>query len=157
MVLVIFCAIFCNFFALLFYIIVKSFLLNHHCCFIHFVFAYQFILIYLWILHSCRLPSADFTFVLDILHFFYTWSVFRFDIYFQWCLVSCGNCFWIEESNAKKWWIGLEWLLLCERLALARKYLIPFHVNSLLLYPLERSQNLWFSNIFRGYRKRPVT
>ena len=32
----------------------------------------------------------------------------------------------------------------------------PFHVTGVILYPLKTSENLWFSDIFRGYRKRPV-
>ena len=31
----------------------------------------------------------------------------------------------------------------------------PFHVTGVILYPLKTSENLWFSDIFRGYRKRP--
>ena len=33
----------------------------------------------------------------------------------------------------------------------------PFHAIGLFLYPLKISENLWFSYVFRGYRKRPVT
>ena len=33
----------------------------------------------------------------------------------------------------------------------------PFHVTGLFLYFLKTSENLWFSDVFRGYRKRPVT
>ena len=29
----------------------------------------------------------------------------------------------------------------------------PFQANVLLLYPLKTSENLWFSDDFRGYRK----
>ena len=32
----------------------------------------------------------------------------------------------------------------------------PFHANDLFLYPLKTSENLWFSDVFRGYRKRPM-
>ena len=32
----------------------------------------------------------------------------------------------------------------------------PFHVTGLFRYPLKISGNLWFSDVFRGYRKRPV-
>ena len=32
----------------------------------------------------------------------------------------------------------------------------PFHIIGLLHYPLKTSQNLWFSHIFNGYRKRKV-
>ena len=32
----------------------------------------------------------------------------------------------------------------------------PFPVTSLFLYPLETSKNQKFSDVFRGYRKRPV-
>ena len=33
----------------------------------------------------------------------------------------------------------------------------PFHAYCLFLYLLNTSKNLWFSDVFRGYRKRPVT
>ena len=32
----------------------------------------------------------------------------------------------------------------------------PFHATNLFLYPLKTSENLRFSDVFRGYRKRPV-
>ena len=32
----------------------------------------------------------------------------------------------------------------------------PFHATGLFLYNLKISENLWFSDIFREYRKRPV-
>ena len=32
----------------------------------------------------------------------------------------------------------------------------PFHATGLFLYPLKTSETLWFSNVFRGYRKRPM-
>ena len=31
----------------------------------------------------------------------------------------------------------------------------PFLATGFFLYPLKTSENLWFSNFFRGYRKRP--
>ena len=31
-----------------------------------------------------------------------------------------------------------------------------FHATGLFLYPLKTSEILWFSDVFRGYRKRPV-
>ena len=33
--------------------------------------------------------------------------------------------------------------------------IIPFHASSFFLYPLENSENLWFSDVFRRYRKKP--
>ena len=32
----------------------------------------------------------------------------------------------------------------------------PFYVTGLFLYPLKTSETLWFSDIFRGCRNRPV-
>ena len=32
----------------------------------------------------------------------------------------------------------------------------PFHAAGLFLYLLKTSENIWFSDVFRGYRKRPV-
>ena len=31
----------------------------------------------------------------------------------------------------------------------------PFDATGLFLYPLKISKNIWFSDVFRGYRKRP--
>ena len=31
-----------------------------------------------------------------------------------------------------------------------------FHATGLFLYLLKKSENIWFSGVFRGYRKRPV-
>ena len=31
-----------------------------------------------------------------------------------------------------------------------------FHTDDIYLYPPKTSENLWFSDVFRGYRKRPV-
>ena len=32
-----------------------------------------------------------------------------------------------------------------------------FHATGVFLYSLKTLENLWFSDVFRGYRKRPVT
>ena len=32
----------------------------------------------------------------------------------------------------------------------------PLHATGLFLYPLKTSEILWFSDVFRGYKKRPV-
>ena len=32
----------------------------------------------------------------------------------------------------------------------------PFHATGLFRYPLKTSENLWFPDVFRGYRKRLV-
>ena len=32
-----------------------------------------------------------------------------------------------------------------------------FHTSGLFPYPLKTSENLWFAEVFRGYRKRPLT
>ena len=32
----------------------------------------------------------------------------------------------------------------------------PFHATDLFIYPLKTSENLWFSDVFRGNIKRPV-
>ena len=37
------------------------------------------------------------------------------------------------------------------------KLINPFHANALFLYPLKRSENLLFSDVFRGYRNRTLT
>ena len=35
-------------------------------------------------------------------------------------------------------------------------FLNPFHAIDLFWYPLKTSENLWFSDVFRGYQKRSV-
>ena len=37
-----------------------------------------------------------------------------------------------------------------------RKCINPFHANVPFLCPLKTSENLWFSNVFRGYRYRTL-
>ena len=37
-----------------------------------------------------------------------------------------------------------------------QQYVNPFPALSLFLYPLKTSENLWFSGVFRGYKKKPV-
>ena len=32
----------------------------------------------------------------------------------------------------------------------------PFHITGRFLYPLKTSENFWFSDVFKGYRKRQV-
>ena len=44
-------------------------------------------------------------------------------------------------------------------LNLLRRYIFcvnPFHATDLVWYPLKTSENLWVSDIFRGYQKRSV-
>ena len=41
-------------------------------------------------------------------------------------------------------------------LAVLWKVIKPFHATGLFLYLL-KTENLWFSDVFRGYRKRSVT
>ena len=31
----------------------------------------------------------------------------------------------------------------------------PFHVTGLFLYPLKMLENFWFTDVFKGYKKRP--
>ena len=33
----------------------------------------------------------------------------------------------------------------------------PVYATTVFLDPLKASENIWFSDVFRGYRKRPVT
>ena len=35
-------------------------------------------------------------------------------------------------------------------------FINPFHATGLFWYPLKTSENLWFSDVFRGYQKRSV-
>ena len=39
---------------------------------------------------------------------------------------------------------------------LATEILSPLHITGLFLNPLKILENLWFSDVFRGYRKGPV-
>ena len=36
------------------------------------------------------------------------------------------------------------------------EWINPFHATGLFLYPLKTSENLWFFDVSRGYRKKPV-
>ena len=36
------------------------------------------------------------------------------------------------------------------------RFINPFHATGLFRKPLKTSENLWFSDVFRGYQKRPV-
>ena len=36
------------------------------------------------------------------------------------------------------------------------KELDSFNATGLFLYPLKTLKNFWFSDVFKGYRKRPV-
>ena len=60
----------------------------------------------------------------------------------------------------------IDWFLFDNNVTFTRKWkhimlrtvvINPFLANALFLYPLKRSKNLWFCNIFRRYRKRPMT
>ena len=56
---------------------------------------------------------------------------------------------WHEMGKAKRWHE-----LICVE---SQTKFDPFQDNAFLLYPPERSGNLWFSDAFRGYRKRSVS
>ena len=36
------------------------------------------------------------------------------------------------------------------------RFASTIHATGLFLYPLKSSENVYFSDVFRGYRKRPV-
>ena len=36
------------------------------------------------------------------------------------------------------------------------EFVDPYHATGLFLYSLKASENFWLSNVFRGYRRRPV-
>ena len=40
------------------------------------------------------------------------------------------------------------------RIRIVFDYLNPFHATDLFWYPLKTSENLWFSDVFRGCQKR---
>ena len=41
-------------------------------------------------------------------------------------------------------------------LRIMASFINPFYTADLLWYPLKTSENLWFSDVFRGYQKRSV-
>ena len=51
---------------------------------------------------------------------------------------TSGGCFWMKQKFKNPFW------------------LTPFHATGFFLYPLKSSENLWFSDVFRGCRKRPM-
>ena len=50
-----------------------------------------------------------------------------------------GGCFYISIIDFE--WFNYQWVV------------EPFHATDFFLYPWK---NLWFSDVFKGYRKRPV-
>ena len=42
------------------------------------------------------------------------------------------------------------------RLNQIKNLINPFYATGLFLYPRKTSENLWFSDVFKGYKKRPV-
>ena len=60
------------------------------------------------------------------------------------------NIFKISNKNTETM---TQWVFLCPKLALLVK---PSLVDALFLYPLKTPENQRFSDVFRGYRKRPV-
>ena len=50
-----------------------------------------------------------------------------------------------------------EFNLACMTFSCSRYFINLFHATGLFLYLLKTSGNLWFSDVFRGYRKRPMT
>ena len=49
--------------------------------------------------------------------------------------------------------INIQWLLRAQGITVTFN---PFHAIDLFWYPLKTSENLWFSDVFRGYQKRSV-
>ena len=45
-------------------------------------------------------------------------------------------------------------MIVCFRRVNNRGNIDPSHANGLVLYPLKKSENQKFSDVFRGYRKR---
>ena len=50
----------------------------------------------------------------------------------------------------------IYWNIRLFRTRICQLLLNPFHANGLILYLLKTSENQRFSDVFRGYRKRPV-
>ena len=56
-----------------------------------------------------------------------------------------------------KWFMKIKCRMLSILvLSMQQNIINSFHVTGLFLYPLKTFGNLWFSDVFRGYRKRLV-
>ena len=74
--------------------------------------------------------------------FFYTpWKIIKPEIFFSWII---RKKLFAQRFNYSCW---------CRKVL---NNFNPFHATSFLLYPLKTIQKIWFFDIFRGYRKRPV-
>ena len=62
---------------------------------------------------------------------------------------KCGNC--VEGTTNKSLTFGI---IMLNYIYLNLKLINQYHATSLFLYPLKISENLWFSEVLRGYRKR---
>ena len=72
-------------------------------------------------------------------------------------LTGKRNAFKFKNKDTKITLIFLA-ILKCYKQMLWRQLLFLTHFMPLVffLYPLKTSENLWLSDVFRGYRKRPV-
>ena len=57
---------------------------------------------------------------------------------------------WIHRSKIKT----LQYFLINKFITI--RFINPFHATGLFRKPLKTSENLWFSDVFKGYQKRPV-
>ena len=79
------------------------------------------------------------------------WEAFRKVVnYFHKTLyLRCLTGFWIRLWPWHCPWFHIDFFRAIKRLN-------PFHTTDLFWYPQKTSENLWFSNVFKGYQKRPV-
>ena len=54
------------------------------------------------------------------------------------------------------WDLFIAVLFYFGNMTLYSAFINPFHATDLFWYPLKTSENLWFSDVFRGYQKRSV-
>ena len=74
--------------------------------------------------------------------FFYTpWKIIKPEIFFSWII---RKKLFAQRFNYSCW---------CRKVL---NNFNPFHATSFLLYLLKTIQKIWFFDIFRGYRKRPM-
>ena len=67
------------------------------------------------------------------------------------CILSISHSY--RNSSTDSYWFLWECSVI---LKLHSPFLKPFHTTDLFWYPLKTSENLWFSDVFRGYQKRSV-
>ena len=66
-------------------------------------------------------------------------------------LLKCSHKYF-DYFIIKIWWLLYYWNIITTKAIRIFVNINPFHTNVPFLYPLKTLENLWFSDVFRGYR-----